>query len=297
MKILILGGSGMVGHKLWQVFSGRFETYVTVRQAAECYARYNLFDPARMVGHVSVQDFDGLVRAMTIIRPRVTVNCIGIVKQAAMAKDPLMSLSVNALFPHRLAQVCQAVGSRLIHISTDCVFSGRQGNYQESDVADADDLYGRTKLLGEVSYDHCLTLRASLIGRELSTSHGLMEWFLSQKGRTIPGYTRAIFSGFTTQALAELLAQIITDYPDLQGLWHVASEPISKFELLRLAKQVYGLTIQIEPDETVVYDRSLNADRFRRRTGFVPPSWPEMIEQMYRDPTPYGELRRRYAQS
>ncbi|MBC8492641.1 MAG: SDR family oxidoreductase [Chloroflexi bacterium] len=295
MKIMILGGSGMLGHKLWQVLADQFDTYVTLRQGLKSYARYNLFDRTRTIDHVSVQDFDSVVRAIAGVRPQVVVNCIGVVKQHAAAKDPLVSIAVNALFPHRLAQVCRVAGSRLVHISTDCVFSGRKGDYVESDVADAEDLYGRTKFLGEVSCEGCLTLRTSMVGRELETSHGLIEWFLSQEGKTVRGYTRAIFSGFTTNALAEIIAQIITEYPDLQGVWHVASEPISKFELLSLVKRIYGLNIQIEPDETVVVDRSLNADRFRQATGFVPPSWLDMIEQMYRDPTPYSELRRSHA--
>jgi dTDP-4-dehydrorhamnose reductase len=292
LKILVLGASGMLGHKLWQVLADQSDTYVTLRQGFESYTRYNLFDRTRTVDYVSVQDLDSVVRAVVTVRPTVVVNCIGIVKQAAAAKDPLLSISVNALFPHRLAQICRAAGSQLIHISTDCVFSGRKGNYVENDVADAEDLYGRTKLLGEVSYEGCLTLRTSMIGRELATSHGLIEWFLSQEGEIVPGYKRAIFSGFTTNALAELIARIITDHPDLQGVWHVASEPISKFDLLSLMKQVYGLSVQIEPDETVVVDRSLNADRFQQTTGFVPPSWLDMIQQMYQDPTPYSELRR-----
>lgn len=295
LKILVLGATGMLGHKLWQVLADPFDTYVTLRQGLKSYARYNLFDRMRTVDHVSVQDFDSVIRAIAEVRPQVVVNCIGVVKQHPAAKDPLVSISVNALFPPRLAQLCRAAGIRLIHISTDCVFAGRKGNYVESDVADAEDLYGRTKFLGEVSYDGCLTLRTSVIGRELETSHGLIEWFLSQEGKAVHGYTRAIFSGFTTYALAEIIAQIITEHPDIQGVWHVASEPISKFELLLLVKQTYGLRIQIEPDETVVVDRSLNADRFRQATGFVRASWPDMIEQMYRDPTPYSELRRSHA--
>ena len=184
---------------------------------------------------------------------------------------------------------------RLIHISTDCVFSGRKGNYREGDVPDAEDLYGRTKLLGEVSDEGCLTIRTSMIGRELETSNGLIEWFLSQEDKTISGYKKSVFSGFTTNALAEIIAGIITKNPELHGVWHVASEPISKFELLSLVKQVYGLNIRIEPDETVVCDRSLNSERFRKVTGFVPPTWHDMIEQMYRDSTPYSKLRRHHA--
>lgn len=292
MRILVLGATGMLGHKLIQVLSERFEVIGTVRGPAKTYVDHPVLRQMALLGDVRAKSFDTVLRARAEAQPDAVVNCIGIIKQHPAAADPLQSIAVNALFPHRLAQLCQAAGSRLIHISTDCVFSGRKGNYVESHVADAEDLYGRTKYLGEVSYAGCLTLRTSMIGRELATSHGLIEWFLSQEGKTVPGYTRAIFSGFTTNALAEIIAQVITDHPDMQGVWHVASDPISKFELLSLVKQVYGLDIQIEPDETVVCDRSLNADRFRQATGFVPPTWPNLIEQMYQDPTPYSELRR-----
>ena len=295
MKVLILGGSGMLGHKLCQVFADRFDTYLTVRQASRHYAQYGLFDPLRVRGHVSVQDFDSIVRAVAAVRPEVVVNCIGVVKQDAAAKDPLVSISVNALYPHRLAQLCRAGGVRLIHISTDCVFSGRRGNYRESDVSDAEDLYGRTKFLGEVDDGHGLTLRTSMIGRELAGTHGLVEWFLSQEGKTVRGFRRAVFSGFTTRALAEIIARVIDKHPDLNGVWHTAAQPINKFDLLSLIRDIYRLNVEIEPDESFVCDRSLNGERFRRATDSAPPAWPEMIEQMYQDTTPYAEIRRIHA--
>jgi dTDP-4-dehydrorhamnose reductase len=295
MKVLILGGSGMLGHKLWQISASRFDTYVSLRQGFNHYRQYNLFDPAHTLEHVSVEDFDSVVRAIDKVQPNDVVNCIGIVKQAEEARDPLTSIAVNALFPHKLARLSQSRGFRLIQISTDCVFSGRQGNYTEDDLSDAEDLYGRTKFLGEVSYEGCLTIRTSMVGRELETSYGLVEWFLSQEGKTVSGYPKAIFSGLTTNSLAEVISRIIAQHRDMQGVWHVASDPISKFDLLSLIKRLYRLDVQIERDETVVYNRSLNAERFRRATGFVPPSWNEMIEQMYLDPTKYTELRRLYA--
>lgn len=296
MKLLILGATGMLGHKLIQVLSPRFKVTATVRGSDATYTnRHPVLGKMSLLGDVYAEDMDSVMRAFATVRPDVVINCIGIIKQRTAAQDPLLSITINALFPHRLAQICQAAGSRLIQISTDCIFSGRKGNYVENDVADAEDLYGRTKFLGEVSDNGCLTLRTSLIGRELQTSYGLLEWFLNQQGQTVHGYKRVIFSGFTTRAMAEIIAWIITGHLDLHGVWHVAAEPINKFDLLSLVKQVYGLDIQIEPDETVIVDRSLNADRFRQATGFVPPPWPEMIEQMYRDPTPYSEFRRAYA--
>ena len=295
MRALVLGGSGMLGHKLWQSFGARFDTHVTFRRPIESYFQCGLFDRARAVTGVAAEDFESVAGVVDSVRPDVVVNCIGIVKQAVAASDPLASISVNALFPHRLARLCSQKGIRLIHISTDCIFSGCRGNYTEDDVSDAEDLYGRTKFLGEVGGPGCLTLRTSMIGRELETSHGLIEWFLSQEGKTVRGYERAIFSGFTTMALAEIIATLVAEHPNLHGVWHVASKPISKFDLLALVRKVYGLTIEIEPDESVVCDRSLNGDRFRQATGFAAPTWPEMIEQMYRDPTPYSQLRRDHA--
>lgn len=287
MRVLILGGAGMLGHKTFQVLGERFDAYATFRRAPSAYERFGIFDPARSIGGVAAENFDSVVRAFEQVRPRAVVNCIGIVKQDAAAKDHLTSININALFPHRLALLCRASGARLVHLSTDCVFSGRKGNYSETDSPDAEDLYGRTKLLGEVDYENCLTIRTSMIGRELAGAHGLIEWFLSQKGKQVRGFKRAVFSGFTTTALARIIGDIIADRPDLRGVWHVAAEPVNKFDLLTLVRETYGLDIEIEPDETFTCDRSLDASRFREATGFAPPAWAEMIEEMRRDQTAY----------
>jgi dTDP-4-dehydrorhamnose reductase len=295
MKVLILGGSGMLGHKLWQRLAPDFYTHVTFRQSPQAYSAYGIFDPARSIGGVSAEDFDTVIRALASVRPDVVVNCIGIVKQDATAKDPLKSITVNALFPHRLAHSCRAANARLIHISTDCVFSGQSGDYKETDKADAEDLYGRTKLLGEVDYENALTIRTSMIGRELSGAHGLVEWFLSQRGQTVRGFKRAVFSGFTTAALADIISNVIAKHPELRGVWHVAAEPINKFDLLSLVKEAFGLNIEIVAEDSFICDRSLDADRFRRETGWAPDGWPQMIDQMAQDPTPYDEFRRSHA--
>jgi dTDP-4-dehydrorhamnose reductase len=281
----------MLGHKLGQTLAERFETYLTFRGSPAANQEFALYDPARALGHVSVQDFDSVVRSVSTVRPDVIVNCIGIVKQDAAAKDSLQSISVNALFPHRLARLCQERAARLIHISTDCVFSGNKGNYEEQDEPDARDLYGRTKLLGEVDGPACLTIRTSMIGRELQGAHGLVEWFLSQEGQKVRGFKRAIFSGFTSRALSEIIAGVIERQRELEGVYNVAATPITKFDLLSLIKKVYELSVEIEPDENLVCDRSLNGARFYTATGFLPPSWPEMIEEMHSDPTPYAEIR------
>lgn len=291
MRVLILGGAGMLGHKLWQAYRNRFDTWATVRGSFREYARYNLFNNQRLLEGVDVFDFDTVVKALASVRPDVVINCIGIVKQVPAAKDPIISLTVNSLFPHKLANLCQAAGARLIHISTDCVFSGRKGMYTEDDVADAEDLYGRSKFLGEVGGPGCLTLRTSIIGRELQSTNGLVEWFLSNQGGRVRGYTRAIYSGFTTLALAEIIANIIEHYPELSGIYHVSSEPINKHDLLCLLRDAFRMQVVIEPYPEVCIDRSLDSSRFRAATNFTPPPWPDMIRAMVEDPTPYDEWR------
>ena len=244
-----------------------------------------------MIGEVHAEDFESVERAINSVNADVVVNCIGVVKQDESAKNPIVSITVNSLFPHRVAQAVQNTRGRLIHLSTDCVYSGRRGYYSETDVADAEDLYGRSKLLGEVLGEQCLTFRTSMIGRELDGSHGLLEWFLSQSG-VVPGFKRAVFSGFTTTALASLIAEVIDHHSQLNGLWHVAADPITKFDLLTLVKQTYELKTEIEPDDTFACDRSLNGTRFRETTGIEPPSWSKMIEELRADPTPYEEIRK-----
>jgi dTDP-4-dehydrorhamnose reductase len=249
-----------------------------------------------LLGNIHADDHATIGNAIENTDPDVVINCIGIVKQLPAAQDPLLSIAVNALFPHQLAKICRSKNIRLTHVSTDCIFSGKKGCYTENDPSDAQDLYGRTKYLGEVGYPNCLTLRTSIIGRELGTSHGLVEWFLSQQGKTVPGYKNAIFSGLTTNALAGIMDELISAYPDLHGVIQVASRPISKYDLLVLIKQVYGLQIEIIPDEMVVNNRSLDAVKFRKETKIKIPSWEYMIEEMYLDPTPYSTFRGNHAQ-
>lgn len=288
---MILGGSGMLGHKLWQTFTPLFDTYVTLRGDFADYAEFGIFDESRALGQARVEEFESFARAVSAVQPEVVVNCIGIVKQDAGAKDPVTGITVNSLFPHRLSRLCRDTNARLIHLSTDCVFSGRKGNYAETDSPDPEDLYGRTKLLGEVTGEGCLTIRTSMIGRELRGTHGLLEWFLSQHGGDVRGFKQAVFSGFTTNALATIIGRIIAEHQELSGVWHVAADPISKFDLLSLIKQTYELDIRIEADEDYRCDRSLNGSRFRNATGIMADGWQEMIAAAQADLTSYDQLR------
>jgi len=219
------------------------------------------------------------------------VNCIGIVKQLDAAKDSALSIEINSLLPHRLADCCSDLGAYLIHISTDCVFSGSRGQYSEDDLLDAQDLYGRSKALGEIDRANCLTLRTSIIGRELRGQHGLLEWLFSQRGKSVQGYTHAVFSGLTTYALSRLIALLILRESRLDGLFNVASTAISKYDLLNLASNAYNLAVRIKPSPDPVLDRSLNGSRFFKATGLSVQEWDVMMSQLALDPFDYDEWR------
>ena len=281
MRVLVLGASGMLGNAMMRVLGEGpgLEVFGTLR--SEGGRRFFAADVAeRLLTGVDVEHHDSLLAAFNRVRPDVVVNCIGLVKQLADANDPLLAVPINSLLPHRLARLCELAGARLVHVSTDCVFAGTTGNYKESDRADADDLYGRSKHLGEVDYPHAVTLRTSIIGHELQSAHGLVNWFLAQ-GEQCRGYTRAIFSGLPTVVLAAVVRDVVLPRPELHGVYHVAAEPIAKFDLLTLVARVYGKPIEIVPDDRLVIDRSLDASRFREATGFVAPHWPTLIETMH----------------
>lgn len=286
MKILILGMNGMVGHKLCQVMSPSHEVYGTTRKAyGTSIERYQ----CEIINSIDAHDVFPLTRVMKGIKPNVVVNCIGVVKSRIKESDTAECISVNALFPHRLREICSLSNSRLIHISTDCVFSGKKGGYKESDIADADDLYGRSKCLGEVTGKDVLTIRTSLIGRELGKGHNLVEWILLNKGNRIQGYSKAIFSGFPTLHFSQVVKDIIEKYQYLNGIRHISANPISKYALVKLINEGVGLGIDIERVDKPVSDRSLNSNPFRILTGFQPKSWEIMIKEFVEDAKQYEE--------
>lgn len=281
MKVLVLGASGMLGNAMLRTLGegAGLDVYGTARSGS--VRRY--FSPElgdRILTGVDVENQDSLTRVLAEVKPQVVVNCVGLVKQLAEADDPLAALPINAMLPHRLARLCALGGARLVHVSTDCVFAGTRGNYRESDPSDALDLYGKSKFLGEVDYPQAITLRTSIIGHELSSAHGLVGWFLSQEGQ-VKGYARAIFSGLPTVELARVVRDVVLPSPDLSGLYHVASAPISKLDLLKLVAEIYGKAIEIVPDDELVIDRSLNAEKFNAATGYAAPPWPDLVKKMF----------------
>ena len=277
----------MLGHKLWQSLRHRFDVFVTTRKASSYYARFDLFEPELLIGGIDVRRAEDMLAAFARSQPDLVINAVGLVPQRGLA-DPLLNLEVNSIFPHRLALACRARGARLVHFSTDCVFSGRTGNYSEQSLSDADEIYGRTKYLGELWMDEALTIRTSMIGRELETRLGLLEWFLAQKGGRCQGFSREIFSGLTTQALAIVVSDLVAKYPEMSGLYHISGDAISKYELLQMINEIYELGVTIEEDSEHVCDRSLDSTRFRQATGWRPEPWRDMILRLSRDTTPYA---------
>ena len=293
MRTLVLGATGMLGHKVLQVFASRFETWGTTRSPSRNLGNWHPLDGDRIIPRVDALQFDSVAGAIAQVKPHAVINCIGLIKHQKPASNPILALKVNSLFPHRLSVLCQATGARLVNIATDCAFSGRKGMYRETDIPDPVDLYGRTKLLGEVTGAGCLTLRTSIIGREINTRHGLVEWFLSNSGGTVRGFYRAIFSGFPTQVLARVIADVLEKHPALEGLYHVSAEPINKYDLLVLLNEALDQRTDIQRDDEFVCDRSLDSTRFREVTGFQPASWPEMVQELADDCTPYDTWKRR----
>ena len=291
MKVLVIGGSGMLGHKLIQNWKDKFEVWTTIRSNYKHYENFRFLDRQKTVENINIEDIRFIEETIERIKPAVIVNAVGVIKQLPTAQDVIKTLTINSIFPHQLAEISRQIGSRLITVGTDCVFSGKKGAYVETDIPDAYDLYGKSKNLGEVTADNCLTIRTSIIGRELYTSHSLVEWFLSQEGTTVKGFVKAIFSGFPTVILADIIAQIITDHPKMEGLYHVSSDPINKFDLLQLIKKAYRIPIEIERFEDFDIDRSLDSTKFRRETGFAPLDWEEMIKRMTEDNEIYSNRK------
>lgn len=279
MRILILGGSGMLGHTLLKTLQARHDVRATLHHQIEYYSQWSLFHDGNSFGAVDLRSPAKLVGVLDQFRPEAVVNCVGLVKQREDAKDALMNLDINATAPHRIASLCRDAGARLIHLSTDCVFSGRKGMYTEKDNADAEDLYGRAKFLGEPDAQHCLTLRTSFVGRELSPKLGLLEWFLAQSG-PIRGFRRAIFSGFTTLEMSRVIEMLLTEFPDASGLYHMSSEPIDKYTLLKLFQGHFRRPVTIIGDDSLAIDRSLDSSRFRLNFHYRPPGWPAMVEEL-----------------
>ena len=278
---MVLGASGLIGSTIFRVLSDSFgsNVYGTLRSD---FSKYNFAEKlsGQLLSGLDVYHFDDVVRVFSDERPTIVINCIGATKHKREGNDPIKAVELNSLWPHKLSTLCDLIGARLIHISTDCVFSGNKGMYTELDLPDASDVYGRSKVLGEILGGNSLTLRTSTIGHEINSSFGLLNWFLSQEG-ACKGFSKAIFSGMPTVTLAQVIKDHVINDSSLTGLYHVAAEPINKYELLKLISKIYKKDITIQSDDSLVIDRSLDAEKFFLATGYRAPGWQDMLESMF----------------
>lgn len=281
-RVLILGVTGMLGHTLFKEMNKdeRFEVFGTTRSKSGLYEYFTQEELATIRDGVDADNFETVIRSIASVQPTIIVNCIGIIKQLPISKDPLTAITVNAQLPHRLSLVARTAKARLIHVSTDCVFDGKKGNYSETDLSNAEDLYGKTKYLGEVHYPHCITLRTSIIGHELKTNLSLIDWFMSQE-KEVNGFTKAIYSGFPTIEMVNIISNYVIPNKELSGLYHVSSEAISKYDLLNIIKDVYKKEIKINAFDDFTLDRSMSSERFKKTTGYVSPSWEKLVKDMH----------------
>ncbi|RIV76147.1 SDR family oxidoreductase [Pelagerythrobacter aerophilus] len=279
MRVLVLGASGMLGTAMLRTFA-QSKGYAAIGAVRSLSPRLEkIAGDASFITGLDAGSSDSLAGVFAAARPDIVINAVGLIKQLAGGNAVTSAVPVNTLLPHRLQTLAEIAGARLVHVSTDCVFSGARGNYLETDKADANDVYGLSKYLGEVTGPNAVTLRTSIIGHELASANGLVEWFLAQK-HAIRGFTKAIFSGLPTAELARVVRDFVLPRTELTGLYHVSVDPITKYDLLRLVGEAYDHNIAIEPDASLVIDRSLNSDRFRMATGYTPPSWPDLVEFM-----------------
>lgn len=282
MKVLVIGATGMLGYSLFRNLTDykHLDVYGTVRSIRSIESRYVGVED-KLVQGVDIYDFDKLKQVMADIRPNIVLNCIGLIKQLSQSKLHLDAIKINSLLPHEIGSMCDEVGAKLIHFSTDCVFDGTQGGYVEDDFPSANDLYGRSKFLGELNFDNHLTLRTSIIGHELNKCVSLIDWFLSQEGE-VSGFSQAVFSGLPTAYIAKILAENIFE-SNLTGLYHLSVHPIDKYTLLQLVSKVYNKSIKINNNSEFKIDRSLNSDRLRQALDLEIPTWEELIEFMHQD--------------
>ncbi len=281
----------MLGHKLYQVLSPVFDVTGTIRGSYKDVSKYGIFSQSKVVPGLDAMNSARVEQVIGDIGPEVVINCIGVVKSLVESAGLVATIGLNSLLPHQLYRVCRTNGIRLIHISTDCVFSGNKGNYLEPDPSDAEDTYGKTKYLGEVAGDGSLTIRTSIIGRELTGANGLLEWFLPNRGGSVRGFNNAIFSGFPTLHLSRIIIDIIEKHRDLSGIYHISPEPINKFKLLTLINNAMELNIEVEEYPDYYVDRSLDSTLYRQKTGFTPLSWGKMIEELAGDVVQYLKWR------
>ena len=282
MKILILGGNGMIGHKMYQTISKiHKDTWVTLRKSLTSYSYSEIYNPAKVIDNIDLINFQTISNQLNKINPDIVVNACGITIRRGIETLKSNSIILNSALPHFLNEWVTSNNKRLIHFSTDCVFTGAKGDYLDNDNKDACDLYGSTKSMGEViDSKYAITLRGSMIGSELENKTELFEWFLKQKNKKIKGFNKVIYSGVTTTKMAEIVLKLIDQFPNLSGVYNISSKPISKFELLKLWNKLFDIDANIEIDNSYTSNKNLISDNFYRTISMEQPDWVELSSQL-----------------
>ncbi len=286
MRILILGANGLIGYTLWKQFQEKYDTYAVTRLPKATLAEHtSLFESDKVIDKIDISDFHHLTGIIRALRPECILNGTGVTKRRHEIHHIETALTINSLFPHKLAEWCLGQGIRLINFSTDCVFHGDSGDYNEESITTAIDNYGRTKAFGEVTdMMNCVTIRSSFIGREIMHKTELLEWFLAQDGKSIKGFTNALYSGVSTIQMSKVVSHILDNFPNLHGLYQLAPEkPISKYDLLCIAKKAFGSSVQIVTDDSFISNKSLNGSKLKNEIGFEVPSWNTMMTELAQD--------------
>jgi dTDP-4-dehydrorhamnose reductase len=291
MRVLILGVSGLIGHKLFQELSPSFEVFGTLHKSKIQYGNLPLFSGINVIENIDVTKFEILEGVLLAVNPDVILNCVGITKRKIDLNNPLEVLTINSVFPHQLANWSKINQKRVIHFSTDCVFDGKIGNYTENSLTTAEDIYGRTKALGEINYNHTLTIRSSFIGQELFDKTELLDWFLAQDGKRIKGYRNTLYSGVSTIFMSRVVKNIISNFPNLSGIYQLAPDkPISKYELLCIAKEAYKVNVEIRPDDIQIHLPTLDATKLKHALNLTVPSWNIMMKELASNKIYYANL-------
>lgn len=295
-KILILGITGMLGHQMWRVLrrtldSQRFQIYGTVRGTVLALQRFDIFNTDGVIENVNASHFSELQKCLSDLQPDYVINCIGLTLRKKDLADIEKCYQINSVLPQLLGQWCELNHAKLIHFSTDCVFDGQKGShYYETDLPTAQDHYGRSKFLGEVRTGKNLTFRLSIVGRELENKTEFLEWIFSQKNQTVSGFDQVMYSGLTTNFVAQEVCRVILKFPELSGLHQISSESLSKFAIINKVNQKFYLNIQVNKKSDYVSNKSLDCSAYSKQTGFKSPTWDELIDDLYQDREFYERL-------
>jgi dTDP-4-dehydrorhamnose reductase len=281
IKILILGVDGMIGHKIYQSLSTTESNLVLTSRKAKTNLPFD-FDKAILLNLDIYKD--DLNIFLDNQMPTIIINCIGVTTRRLDKLGTNQVEYINSTFPKLLAEWTKKTNNKLIHFSTDCVFNGKKGYYSEDSLPDATDIYGSTKAAGEIKdQKNTLTIRTSMIGREIFNFTELLEWIFSNNLKAIKGYKNAIYSGVTTLWMGELIKKIIFDKINLSGIYNISSSSISKYDLITKIKSYFNLNIEILENTEYNTNKTLNSEKFQSKTGIKTPSWDEMLSALIKD--------------